>query len=515
MQSSDVAVTTPCIERPLVQCGAGKLIDNPEALPEFTIENVVDYLINRKENDCMRAEDWKNFKTGGYKLFKEGHVQKIMINQEGAVCTVSCSCLPEMKKDRIYKIKVDIAVDTSDVCGAECSCPAGRGPHASCKHVAASLFALEDFYSTYKEFQASSDDDVACTSKLQTWNQPRKRHLDSKCSNEITFRVEDYHHKPCRKSKPFLDPRPAESQLTTEAEITDFLHDLESLNISCGFLNLMVVTESSDDPSSKFPLTPRSAQMKINADITKECPLPPTYETVSSYFDKFVMMITPTNDQQRTVEENTRRQGGCKRWKEERYLRLTASNFGRVMLRQSNHTKLAEEILHSKLPDTIPSLKWGRTHENEAFTEYLESYLTDEHELEAIRKAGFYIGNPSFLGASPDGIIDNDGCHNCKIIEIKCPYGFRDFSVEEACTKKGFYCTIHNGDLHLKRNHIYHYQVQRTMAITNATECDFIVWTPKSMKVEKILFDEALWLNEMLPKLRDFYYKYMLPLIVY
>ena len=46
-------------------------------------------------------------------------------------------------------------------------------------------------------------------------------------------------------------------------------------------------------------------------------------------------------------------------------------------------------------------------------------------------------------------------------------------------------------------------------------KCDIIVWTPKFMKVEKILFDEALWLNEMLPKLCDFYYKYMLPLIVY
>ena len=104
---------------------------------------------------------------------------------------------------------------------------------------AASLFALEDFYSTYKEIeiQASSNnnDDVSCTSKLQTWNQPRKRHLDSKCSSEIMFRVEDYYHKPCRRSKVFLDPRPAESQLT------DFLHDLESLKVSCRFLNLMVV----------------------------------------------------------------------------------------------------------------------------------------------------------------------------------------------------------------------------------------------------------------------------------
>ena len=95
-----------------------------------------------------------------------------MINQQDSVCTIACSCLPEMKKDCIY-IKIDISVNASDICGAECSCPAGRGPHGSCKHIAASLFALENFYSTYKEVQASSNDDdndLSCTSKLQTWN---------------------------------------------------------------------------------------------------------------------------------------------------------------------------------------------------------------------------------------------------------------------------------------------------------------------------------------------------------
>ena len=64
IQCSDVATATPCIERPLLPCSAGKMIDNTEALPEFTIETVINYLINRQENDCMRA---KRFKTDGYK----------------------------------------------------------------------------------------------------------------------------------------------------------------------------------------------------------------------------------------------------------------------------------------------------------------------------------------------------------------------------------------------------------------------------------------------------------------
>ena len=82
-------------------CSLGKLTDHPGAMPKFTIENVADHLINQKENDCMRAKDWKSFKAGGYKLFKEGHMQKIMITQHDSIFGITCSCLPEMKKDRV------------------------------------------------------------------------------------------------------------------------------------------------------------------------------------------------------------------------------------------------------------------------------------------------------------------------------------------------------------------------------------------------------------------------------
>ena len=99
-----------------------------------------------------------------------------MVSQQGSICRIECNCLPEMKKDRVYKLEIDIAKAGSDVCRAQCNYPAGRGLHGSCKHTAATLFALENFYSTYEEIQASSNDkDVSCTSKLQTWNQPRKR----------------------------------------------------------------------------------------------------------------------------------------------------------------------------------------------------------------------------------------------------------------------------------------------------------------------------------------------------
>ena len=58
-----------------------------------------------------------------------------------------------MKKGRAYKIKINITTSSSNVCLAECSCSAGRGPHGSCKHFAATLLALENFNTIREEIQ--------------------------------------------------------------------------------------------------------------------------------------------------------------------------------------------------------------------------------------------------------------------------------------------------------------------------------------------------------------------------
>ena len=108
-------VTTPTFQVSDVITAAharGKLIDHPDAMPLFTIEDVIDYMINRKESDCMQAEDWKSFKAAGYKLFKEAHVQNVLINREETKFEVECRCLPEMKKDRVYDVTVMISTET-------------------------------------------------------------------------------------------------------------------------------------------------------------------------------------------------------------------------------------------------------------------------------------------------------------------------------------------------------------------------------------------------------------------
>ena len=107
LKDSSAPISPPCLKQHLLdQCYNEKSIDNPEAMPFFTIEYVGDYLINHKEQDSMREEDWKSFKTGGYKLFKEGHVQNIMVSQQGSIFGTKCNCLLEMKKDRVYKLRL-------------------------------------------------------------------------------------------------------------------------------------------------------------------------------------------------------------------------------------------------------------------------------------------------------------------------------------------------------------------------------------------------------------------------
>ena len=68
-----------------------------------------------------------------------------MVSQQGSIFGIKCNCLLEMKKDCVYKLEIDITTADSDVCRAHCNCPAGRVLHGSCKHIATTLFTLENF----------------------------------------------------------------------------------------------------------------------------------------------------------------------------------------------------------------------------------------------------------------------------------------------------------------------------------------------------------------------------------
>ena len=91
--------------------------------------------------------------------------------------------MPEMRKDRVYKLAPALQTDSLDKVQDECGCAAGKGPHGSCKHITAFSYAFTDFcrLGTTPEF-------LTCTDKLQQWNQPRAKCIDPIPVNQLGAR---------------------------------------------------------------------------------------------------------------------------------------------------------------------------------------------------------------------------------------------------------------------------------------------------------------------------------------
>jgi len=86
---------------------------------------------------------------------------------------------------------------------------------------------------------------------------------------------------------------------------------------------------------------------------------------------------------------------------------------------------------------------------------FLINILPESQPNLTLQKAGFYVGQPGYLGVSLDGIlIDNTGCVK-GIIEITCPYSAAKLTVREACSQCSAFCTLDEGSqISLGSNHV-------------------------------------------------------------
>ena len=135
-------------------------------------------------------------------MFKEGHVQNIKVKSGFVTVIVKCNCLPEMRKDRIYDIIMRISSNRGDIQFGKCGCVAGKGPRASCKHIASVCYALENFSRVFLD----EIEQLACTDLMQKWNRPRKRRLSPKKISELDFAVERHRRK--KKAQNLMDRKP-------------------------------------------------------------------------------------------------------------------------------------------------------------------------------------------------------------------------------------------------------------------------------------------------------------------
>lgn len=134
--------------------------------------------------------------------------------------------------------------------------------------------------------------------------------------------------------------------------------------------------------------------------------------------------------------------------------------------------------------------------------------------------AGFVIyEDKPYLGATPDAYIhDPNRREQYGLIEIKCPYKYRNVTPEGACLSSDFCSTISTQagtrTINLKQNYPYYSQVQGQLAITGRKWCNFVICTNKGISVETIAYDEDFWNDRLLPTLVGFYENCVAPEIV-
>lgn len=123
-----------------------------------------------------------------------------------------------------------------------------------------------------------------------------------------------------------------------------------------------------------------------------------------------------------------------------------------------------------------------------------------------INPTGIWLTNSGFLGASPDGLIGDD-----TIVEIKCPYSFRNEPLSKKLVNYNKYIIYYdeNGQILINKNHHYYHQIQGNLHILKRKQCYLCIWTLQEIVAVLIEIDEQ-WV-ENLGVLENFYLNHYLP----
>jgi len=182
------------------------------------------------------------------------------------------------------------------------------------------------------------------------------------------------------------------------------------------------------------------------------------------------------------------KQGGAS-WHKARAPRVTASSAGAILNVDAFRNR--DDVMRRMVRDwhNAPSefdgnvaTQHGNFHEAGARVEY-------EMETEAVvETCGFFV-REDWAGASPDGLIGDDG-----LIEIKCPFSKRK---DEHPTFKT-----------LREQPGYYAQVMFQLWVTDRQWCDFYQWAPGGTRLERVKIDQE-WLDWALPALKQFHAEYL------
>ena len=221
--------------------------------------------------------------------------------------------------------------------------------------------------------------------------------------------------------------------------------------------------------------------------------------------------INISTEHVKIVEELTRGQAKNSLWFKLRTGRITASIMKLACRTNIENPSLSllNRICYPSETFECQSTKWGKDNEKRArklFTEQMSKY----HKNFKVRDCGLILNelHPSF-GASPDGFAKCDCCGE-GIIEIKCPFKFRDSLISDFLSHSNSCLELVDGDVSLKKDHGYMYQIQTQIHMSNMFYGYFVLWTKKDMHIEMVQKDDVIW-NEICDKGKKFFKNVVLP----
>lgn len=493
----------------------------PSSPFEFGLSQIVAYFVTRSVSDGKVAGDLKSINKSAENLFICGHIQSVQCVEVNKIIYVKAKCLPEMRKDRVYLLKVAIKSEESDILYAECGCPAGMGPRGSCKHIAALAYALVDFSRCKRlpEYHTSTD-------MLQQWNRPRQRHVDiipvaelGSHRRHLTSSVRLYG------SGVVFDPRPTSLRDRDPSVALEKLRcDLLSLNQPCGLLNIIIPSVAKIDHDHCYHKAMDrqldnllvSANMDSSNCLGDSAFLELKQKTVTAEQVLEALHLTP--EERLSLESDTRSQNTCSKWHEARRIRITGSKCARIISQKEKTVALLCFCLYPKPMIYLPKpIAWGRENEPKARSKYVEHMQTNGHLGLTTSDSGLVVHvEKCWLGATPDAWVTDPSVKDTNgIAEFKCPYREANMTLDEACQGSKFCCSMVDGILHLKRNHGYYHQVQLQLYVASdrCKWCDFCVHTTKDLAVERIYPDQE-WVSNLCPQLDDYYFDHILPEVV-
>ena len=467
-----------------------------ENYPNITYPDIVNYLLFAP---CpISAEEMKCYKgLEAYNQFLCGWVKDIGIKlfNNDSICLIRGRVLHSQRVSDTPTQTWVISESNGKILSAHCDCMAGLGE--ACSHIGAILFYLEASH-RIREAKTVTDEKAywMLPSSCKDIKFAEVSNIDFTSPNTLK-RKYDVAVNNTSKAPPLLESCFVKYKGPTDDQLSSFFDELNISGEKPAILSIIPPYDNSYVPKIISGTLPKMVTDIYNSNLSHF-----NIDDLRMYCSGVgIYFVNITIDQQREVETLTRLQAENPLWFKYRAGRITASKIYSAV--HTNPNQPAISLLRNICyPQTnifsTPATKWGIFHEDIALKKYCNN-MTVIHTEVNFQKCGLFLSTDyPFLGATPDLLVNclccGDGC-----VEVKCPFKHKDSFIIEAVESDDKFCLKKvNGRIRLSEAHSYFYQIQSQLHVCNKKYCDFIIYTNVDFYIERIMPNNAFWLDMVL-----------------